>query len=888
MIIRTVIISVIFILGFIPQIYGQAILSGKVLYKQQNIPVFGVNVLVKDPEGKNTMTFGVTDDKGQFLIQIQSESDSLLIEFRSLTIQEYQMVVSNVSQQILVEVEEAMQEIPEFTLKSIKNPITAKNDTISYSVEGFATPNDRVIADILKRLPGIEVLDNGRILYEGRGIHKFYIDGMDLLEGKYNLANKNLPADAVESVQVLENHQPLRVLDSLVFSDRASLNLKLKRKNVWVGTGDVGVGASPLLWEGKFSPMVFRNNLQMINTVQSNNSGKDIAEELEVLTLDDLKENVGSLAGFKPWFGIPDLFVPNLHKERFLFNESHLFSANVLKRNANKIEFRTNVSYLHDSQRQNGQVRTAFFLPMDTVSIQEDHHNRYVRRDLEAELSWIKNEKKGYIKNRLQLNVQNNVELGLTHLNEIKRNQKANLPLVSISNKFHTLKPVGRQLVDVRSDVTFRRANQSLSISPGGFEQQLTEGVSFERLVQNLESQTFFLNNSIGLTKGLGKGWTYSGNAGLLYQLDVMESSLSTREGSEEAVQPFPYVNDISYQQVRTYLKSKFTLKQESFNFSFDIPMSYLNVQVKDPVAHQGLQMGRMIFEPQLFMKYDFTGKWNSVVRLKRKNDFKGVQDLHYGFILRNFRTFRQQATAVPEVVDHSLAYHLNYRDPINSFFANFNYTYAFMDFNTITENQVGASGEIVYRTLDLQNSGETHSLNLRSSKYMPLLFTNIILTGLFQHRTREQIINGDLAVVAYQVVGPGLELHINPKSVVNLSYKANFNFINSTVGENSLGRIQQLKQTAELDVFPVENHLLSVIMEVYDNRFGENKDLTGFLDLRYRYRIPQSKWDVSLHAQNILNNNNFGTFTADSFMIREQSFMLRPRQVLVNLNFSF
>ena len=67
-------------------------------------------------------------------------------------------------------------------------------------------------------MPGIEVLDDGKILYQGKPINKYYIEGLDLLEGKYNLANKNLPHKEVTKVQVLENHQPIKVLDSLVYS----------------------------------------------------------------------------------------------------------------------------------------------------------------------------------------------------------------------------------------------------------------------------------------------------------------------------------------------------------------------------------------------------------------------------------------------------------------------------------------------------------------------------------------------------------------------------------------------------------------------------------------------------------------------------------------------
>ena len=51
-------------------------------------------------------------------------------------------------------------------------------------------------------MPGIEVLDDGKILYQGKPINKYYIEGLDLLEGKYNLANSNLPHKEVVKVQL--------------------------------------------------------------------------------------------------------------------------------------------------------------------------------------------------------------------------------------------------------------------------------------------------------------------------------------------------------------------------------------------------------------------------------------------------------------------------------------------------------------------------------------------------------------------------------------------------------------------------------------------------------------------------------------------------------------
>ena len=73
----------------------------------------------------------------------------------------------------------------------------------------YATPADKNLSDVLKRLPGIKVEENGQIKYHGEPINKFYIDGSDFMDGRYGLATENISPSDVASVDVLENHQPV-------------------------------------------------------------------------------------------------------------------------------------------------------------------------------------------------------------------------------------------------------------------------------------------------------------------------------------------------------------------------------------------------------------------------------------------------------------------------------------------------------------------------------------------------------------------------------------------------------------------------------------------------------------------------------------------------------
>ena len=79
--------------------------------------------------------------------------------------------------------------VSEITVKA--KPIKIKGDTIQYLLTTYKKEGDRTLADVLARVPGFDVnKENGEIQYEGKSISNFYIEGMDLMGGKYGLATK--------------------------------------------------------------------------------------------------------------------------------------------------------------------------------------------------------------------------------------------------------------------------------------------------------------------------------------------------------------------------------------------------------------------------------------------------------------------------------------------------------------------------------------------------------------------------------------------------------------------------------------------------------------------------------------------------------------------------
>ena len=169
--------------------------------------------------------------------------------------------------------QEKTNELKEVVVKSQK--VRQEGDTLNYLVNSFKTKQDRTIADVLKKMPGIAINEDGSIEYQGKKINKFYIEGMDLLGGKYTQASENIDVDKVKKIQVFERHQPIKALKNTSFSEQAALNIVLGdgAKNVWAHTIDLAVGMamnrkSDFLYNNRLFSMFFSRKVQSISMLE--------------------------------------------------------------------------------------------------------------------------------------------------------------------------------------------------------------------------------------------------------------------------------------------------------------------------------------------------------------------------------------------------------------------------------------------------------------------------------------------------------------------------------------------------------------------------------------------------------------------------------------------
>lgn len=299
-------------------------------------------------ERDSLMAYALTDGTGAFTLTLPDGAEA--VEFTLMGYDKKRIGARDARQGMRVRLTPSGIMLKEVTVKA--RPIDIHKDTINYNVAAFQGKEDRYIEDVLKKLPGVEVSADGSVRYKGEPINKVDIEGQDLLGNQYNQATRNIPADAVATVQVMEDDQPIRALKDRVPSNRATLNLKLKQGYKLRPFGEVkgGLGGfGGVLWNNALTLINVGRKNQMLLTAKMNNNGENLSG--------DTKEHI-DYADNENYEPLPPEMTatagtdnPPISERRYLRNKSYSVGLNHLRRIGRYGSLRTNISYYGTSDR---------------------------------------------------------------------------------------------------------------------------------------------------------------------------------------------------------------------------------------------------------------------------------------------------------------------------------------------------------------------------------------------------------------------------------------------------------------------------------------------------------------------------------------------------------
>ncbi|WP_288980432.1 carboxypeptidase-like regulatory domain-containing protein [uncultured Flavobacterium sp.] len=204
------------------------------------------NIMAVNQQTKAMDAYAITNEAGKFVLNLNANT-AYIIKASYLGYENYEKTVQTGSSNmnynvvlregILLKGVEIVHEIP----------VRISGDTIIYNADSFKNGTERKLEDVLKKLPGVEVNKDGEIEVEGKKVQKVMVEGKDFFDGDTKLATKNIPADALDKIQVLRNYNEVTNLKGLENNEEnVALNIKLKdgKKNFWFGdiTAGIGVG----------------------------------------------------------------------------------------------------------------------------------------------------------------------------------------------------------------------------------------------------------------------------------------------------------------------------------------------------------------------------------------------------------------------------------------------------------------------------------------------------------------------------------------------------------------------------------------------------------------------------------------------------------------------
>lgn len=874
----------LFLIFFLASVvaHSQTQISGKIA-NSGGESLSGATVTVSPDSTGAILAYGISRADGSFGINLNSEADSVFVKVSYIGFQAWSSTIANKDQQLEVVLEESSEELKEVMVEA--RIIRQRGDTLSFSVAAFKDQKDRVIADVLKKMPGIEIMPGGQIHYQGKPIQKYYIEGLDLLEGRYSLANNNISADDVSDVQILENHQPVKVLDSLEFSERASLNIKLKKEVTVSGTAEVGTGFSPLLWNTKITPMIFTKKQQAVVTYQANNTGSDVSREIRDFSISDFGREEFSI-NKRDWLGIRQLSPPPFQQGRWLDNNVHLGSVNYLIRLKEDVDLKTNISYLNDAQQQIGNTQTRFFTPTDTIDLVEHTRNFLFMNTLQSRFIFERNTADNYLKNELEANGYWDSQRGNIITPDATIQQRLSNPFSVIRNKLRMLKPVGKQLVTFRSNTGYTEANQSLRVEPGQFTELLNDGAAYEQMQQLLESSTFFTDNSAGFTKGIND-FTIAPEIGFSIRKQQLDSRLGVVDDGSSRFLDGDFRNNLDFLSSRVYFTSRFSYKKNNWNIRLLTPVNYRNITLEEAFLGEARDLGRLTLEPNLYVKKKISAYWEGSASASLSNDFRDFRNMYQGFVLSSYRNIQRYNSPLPESFTQSYNGRLAYRNPLNSIFANASYIYAVTENNLLYSNVVGEGGTLLMEAIERKNTSTSHRLSAEASKYFNKLHSTFDIGASYSVTAREQLLNNAPTEVNSRILGLDLSVESEVTDWLSASYNGNFSFLQTALEGRDFEEIGNQRHLLDLSVFPADNQYFSLETEYYYNNLSQQNRNSYFLNLGYQYTFEERNIDLSASWNNVLGTDEFVNVSSNEFSYVQSTYRLRPSQVLLSLKFT-
>lgn len=856
---KTLLVFVFTIITGILSISAQNQITGSIVQASDNSPISGANILIKDANGK-ILAYSASAPDGRFSIRLSSTSEKLYINATMISYKPYSAPLLPDGKPIVIRMEEGLLQLQEVTVKADR--IRENGDTVTYYVNSFAQKQDKTIGDVLKHMPGIDVAKSGKIQYQGIDINKFYIEGNDLLGGKYGIATNGISYDDIGAVEVLENHQPMQVLRGLSFSDQAAINLKMKNKSkaTLLAHGSLAGGFSGQpkgsLWQGDIFTMMVTGKYQMITTIKGNNVGQNLSDELTEFTSDGQTEPI------ERYVSLATPITPNLARNRSYFNRSWMVSSSHLLKTAKGREFKAQIDYNNDRVSAQGASSTTYFLESGDKIILEDKNSLSHKDAVTGKFVYEANEKSYFLNNTLSTDLSWN-DLTLNTSGSLPNTQSASMPEYSVSNLLKVIKRFGNNKL-----VTFTSRNEWNSLP-----EKLTIDHNGQSYGQNIKHHSFYTDEKASFGFVFNKV-LLSLDAGLSGYFRKLDTELFGVDMSE-----LVGAEALTTDYLRVFASPKFEWSYKKLELTLNLPVNLYSY------FFSGVMKNRTEFflSPSLAARFRFTPRMSLTLRGSAGRSPASLHNIHSSSILTDYRSFSSGVDDYYTASGQSLSSTFSYRNASHGVFvmAMGSYGWNKSKFGTV-QNIID---DYVFYSYKSQPSDSRNALAyLNISKTLDFMRGAIGLKGNYRKLENSLLSQG------LQTDYSNDSFSMSPFINGNISTCLNWNFRFSW--EKSLLKISDMPNrssnnyiySGNVSVTPCTLITWTTGCEYYCNQIenGNYKNIF-MLDTKLTFNISK-RLELSVAGTNLLNNKEYRYSSYGTVSQYERSSELRGREFLISI----
>lgn len=861
-------------------------------------PLEMANVMAVNTATKAMDSYGITNDKGKFQLTLKpNTSYSIKISYLGMKSKEIAILTqtANIAQNIVMDGAGIELEGVEIVREM---PVSIKGDTIVYNADSFKSGTEKKLEDVLKKLPGVEVNADGEIEVEGKKVSKLMVEGKDFFDGDTKLGVKNIPADAIDKVQVLRNYNEVKALKGLENDqDNVAMNIKLKegKKNFWFGDVTAGVGVAELDSRYIINPKLFYYSPEYsINLITNFNNIGELP-----LTAQDYFKFTG---GFKNM----------MKKGGSNFNvSSNDLGISILRNNrAKEIETKFGATNFAYTITKKWNISGFGILSTSKTDLETKSKTTILDSGNEQKRDELTHQKNNLGLFKLSSSYKPNEKFQfdydiLTKLS--KQNEDTNLLRESIVSNISALETI---LTNKKQDPT--SVNQDLSLYYTQSDKNIF-AFEMQHLYQdenpfynaNLRTQPFDL---AGYTSGQNRNdlnqerfvKTNKVDAKLdYYYMVTPKSNINITLGNTFSYQDFnSHIFQILDNGTKNDLNDPTNNNQVQYNFNdaflgfhykilagkFTLTpgVSVHTYNMKNTQSGTDYSQNFIKVLPDFFALYQIKKSESLTYNFSLSNDFTDINQLASGYVLSDysslFRGNRYLENATSQV--HSLRYFKYNMFNFENIFANATYTKKVdaiktkANFEGINQSSSPYNSNLADETFTgMGNYGRSFLKNYKAS-----------VNATFNWSKFNNIQNNTLATTESFSQSYTVKASTNYKNFPNIEFG-----YNALINKYSGSTFYTDKPFARLDYYFLKSFSFVSEYEFYHYYNGDKTvdNEYDFLSASLIYQKKDSKWEYKIAATNLLNTKYLNDDSFSQFSTRVSQYTVQPRYIIFSMKYN-